>query len=58
MAVIVAGQGNWADCRRAQRQVRVGLTGYKTLLNNEGRDIEVVNEAESGKEDLLQDHRS
>src|SRR5271169_4920813 len=37
------------------RFTRFGFTGYKTLLNNEGRDIEVVNEAENGKEDLLQD---
>jgi len=37
------------------RFTRFGFTGYKTLLNNEGRDIEVVNEAENGQEDLLQD---
>jgi predicted site-specific integrase-resolvase len=37
------------------RFTRFGFTGYKTLLNNEGRDVEVVNEAENGKEDLLQD---
>jgi predicted site-specific integrase-resolvase len=37
------------------RFTRFGFTGYKTLLNNEGRDIEVVNEAANGKEDLLQD---
>jgi putative resolvase len=37
------------------RFTRFGFTGYKTLLNNEGRDIEVINEAENGKEDLLQD---
>lgn len=38
-----------------ERFTRFGFTGYKTLLNNEGRDIEVINEAENGKEDLLQD---
>jgi predicted site-specific integrase-resolvase len=37
------------------RFARFGFTGYKTLLNTDGRDIEVVNEAENGKEDLLQD---
>jgi predicted site-specific integrase-resolvase len=37
------------------RFTRFGFTGYKTLLNPAGRDIEVVNEAENGKEDLLQD---
>jgi len=37
------------------RFTRFGFTGYKTLLNTAGRDIEVVNEAENGKEDLLQD---
>jgi predicted site-specific integrase-resolvase len=37
------------------RFTRFGFTGYKTLLNADGRDIEVVNEAENGKEDLLQD---
>jgi putative resolvase len=37
------------------RFTRFGFNGYKTLLKNEGRDIEVVNEAEDGKEDLLQD---
>ena len=37
------------------RFTRFGFTGYKTLLNTDGRDIEVVNEADNGKEDLLQD---
>lgn len=37
------------------RFTRFGFTGYKSLLNNEGRNIEVINEAENGKEDLLQD---
>jgi len=37
------------------RFTRFGFAGYKTLLNTDGRDIEVVNEAENGKEDLLQD---
>ena len=36
-------------------KLRFGFNGYKALFNNEGRDIEVVNEAENGKEDLLQD---
>jgi predicted site-specific integrase-resolvase len=38
-----------------ERFTRFGFTGYRTLLNNEGRDIEVVNEAENGKEDLMED---
>jgi len=37
------------------RLTRFGFHGYRTLLQNEGRDIEVVNEAENGKEDLQQD---
>jgi putative resolvase len=37
------------------RFTRFGFHGYRTLLQNEGRDIEVVNEAENGREDLLQD---
>jgi len=37
------------------RFTRFGFTGYKTLMNTAGRDIEVVNEEENGKEDLLQD---
>jgi len=37
------------------RFTRFGFTAYKALLNNEGRDVEVVNEAENGREDLLQD---
>ena len=37
------------------RFTRFGFAGYKTLLNTDGRDIEVGNEAENGKEDLLQD---
>ena len=37
------------------RFTRFGFTGYKALLNSDGRDIEVVNEADNGKEDLLQD---
>ena len=32
-----------------------GFNAYKVLLNNEGRDIEVVNEFDNGKEDLLGD---
>ncbi len=37
------------------RFTRFDFAGYKTLLNTDGRDIEVVNEADNGKEDLLQD---
>ena len=37
------------------RFTRFGFNAYKVLLNNENRDIEVVNEAGDGKEDLLQD---
>ena len=37
------------------RFTRFGFNAYKTLLNNEGRDIEVVNESDNGKEDLLGD---
>ena len=38
-----------------ERFTRFGFHGYRTLLQNEGRDSEVVNEAENGREDLLQD---
>lgn len=34
---------------------RFGFNAYKVLLNNENRDIEIVNESETGKDDLLQD---
>lgn len=37
------------------RFTRFGFNAYRVLLNNEGKDIEVVNEAENGREDLLQD---
>lgn len=37
------------------RFTRFGFNGYRALLQNEGRDVEVVNEVENGKEDLLQD---
>jgi len=37
------------------RFTRFGFNAYKVLLNNQGRDIEVVNEADNGREDLLQD---
>lgn len=37
------------------RFTRFGFNAYKVLLRSQGRDVEVVNEAENGKEDLLQD---
>ncbi|MBF0607640.1 MAG: IS607 family transposase [Magnetococcales bacterium] len=37
------------------RFTRFGYNGYKTLLENEGRNIEVINGADNGKEDLIQD---
>lgn len=37
------------------RFTRFGFNAYRVLLQNESRDIEVVNEALDGKEDLLQD---
>lgn len=37
------------------RFTRFGFNGYKTLLNSVGRDIEVVNNTDSNKDDLLQD---
>ena len=37
------------------RFTRFGFNAIKVLLNNEFRDIEVVNEAENQKDDLLQD---
>lgn len=46
---------NFIVVEHKDRFARFGFNAYKVLLNNEGRDIEVVNEAENGKEDLLQD---
>ncbi|GAB6182931.1 IS607 family transposase [Thermodesulfovibrio hydrogeniphilus] len=37
------------------RFTRFGFNAFKELLNVYGRDIEVVNETENGKEDLLED---
>ena len=37
------------------RFTRFGFDAYRVLLNNEGRDIEVVNGAGNGKEALLED---
>lgn len=37
------------------RFTRFGFNAYKVLLNNENRDIEVVNESDNDKEDLLED---
>lgn len=34
---------------------RFGFNAYKVLLNNEDRDIEVINETPDEKEDILQD---
>ncbi len=38
-----------------ERFTRFGFNAYKVLLNNEGRDIEVINEVSDEKEDILQD---
>jgi predicted site-specific integrase-resolvase len=37
------------------RLTRFGFNYIKTLLNKQGKDIEVVNEADNGKDDLMQD---
>jgi predicted site-specific integrase-resolvase len=37
------------------RFTRFGFNAYKVLLNNEGRDIEVINDVTDEKEDILQD---
>lgn len=37
------------------RFTRFGFNAYKVLLNNEGRDIELINEVSDEKEDILQD---
>jgi putative resolvase len=37
------------------RFTRFGFNAYKILLHNEDRDVEVINEADNEKEDLLQD---
>ena len=38
-----------------ERFTRFGFNAYKVLLKSQDRDIEVITEAENGKEDLLQD---
>lgn len=40
---------------RKDRFTRFGFNGYKTLLQQSGRDIEVINEADNVSEDLMQD---
>jgi len=37
------------------RFTRFGFNAYKVLLQNEGRDIEVINEVSDEKEDILED---
>lgn len=37
------------------RFTRFGFNAYKTLLNNDGRDIEIINESAGEKEDILED---
>jgi len=37
------------------RFTRFGFNAYKVLLNNEGRNVEVINEVTDEKEDILQD---
>jgi predicted site-specific integrase-resolvase len=46
---------NFIVVEHKDRFTRFGFNAYKILLQNEGRDIEVVNEANNAKEDLLQD---
>jgi predicted site-specific integrase-resolvase len=38
-----------------ERFTRFGFNAYRVLLENQGSDIEVVNEAECGREELLDD---
>lgn len=42
-------------CEHKDRLTRVGFNYIKVLLNQTGKDVEVINEAREEKEDLMQD---
>ena len=42
-------------CEHKDRLTRVGFNYIKVLLNSQGKEVEVINEAREEKEDLMQD---
>lgn len=46
---------NLIVCEHKDRLTRVGFNYIKILLNIQGKDIEIINEAREEKEDLMQD---
>ncbi len=46
---------NLIVCEHKDRLTRVGFNYIKVLLNSQGKDVEVINEAREEREDLMQD---
>ena len=46
---------NLIVCEHKDRLTRVGFNYIKVLLNSQGKDVEVINEAREEKDDLMQD---
>lgn len=46
---------NLIVCEHKDRLTRVGFNYIKVLLNSQGKDVEVINQAREEKEDLMQD---
>lgn len=42
-------------CEHKDRLTRVGFNYIKVLLNSQGKEVEVINEAREEREDLMQD---
>ena len=55
------GIGHWCDdyhlivIEHKDRLTRVGFNYLKVLLNKQGKEIEVINEAQKQNEDIMQD---
>ena len=45
----------WKRGEHKDRLTRVGFNYIKVLLNSQGKDVEIINEAREEKEDLMQD---
>ncbi len=45
---------NLIVCEHKDRLTRVGFNYIKVLLNSQGKDVEIINEAREDKEDLMQ----
>ena len=46
---------NLIVCEHEDRLTRIGFNYIKVLLNSQGKDVEVINQAREEKEDLMQD---